>query len=88
MTFSNFFIMSKAIKSWPIRNRALIISRYLQHKCSDEIHAHTCSDPLGMYIKVVMNLFFIIIFAKIFTLKFIGLHPYMCRVGSQVQQWA
>ena len=36
-----------------------------------------------------MNLFFIIIlFAKILILEFIGLHPYVCRVGSQVQESA
>ena len=38
---------------------------------------------------MVMNLDFItILFAKILTLEFIGLHPYMCRVGSQVQEYA
>ena len=43
----------------------------------------------GMYIKVVMNLVFImILFVKILTPEFIGLHPYMCQVGSQVQEQA
>ena len=52
----------------------------IEYKCSHEIHAHTCSNPPGMYIKVVMNLFFVIIlFAKILTLEFIGLHPDMCQ---------
>ena len=59
MKFYNFFfIMSKPRKCWPIRNCTLIISRYLQYKCIHEIHAHTCSNPPGMYIKVVINLFF------------------------------
>ena len=59
MTFYNFFfIMSKPRKCWPIRNCALIISRYLQYKCSHEIHAHTCSKSPGIYIKVVINLLF------------------------------
>ena len=40
-----------------------------------------------MYIKVVMNLFFIIIFAKVLTLEFIGLHPYMFQVGFQEQAY-
>ena len=46
MTFYNFFfIISKPRKCWPIRNCALIISRYLQYKYSHEVHAHTCSNP-------------------------------------------
>ena len=53
-----------------------IVTIQMQH----EIHAHTCSNPPGMYIKVVMNPFFIIIsFVKILTLEFIGLDPYMCQ---------
>ena len=84
MTFFNFFIMSKPRNCWPIRNCALIISRQLQYKCSHEIHAHTCYNPPGLYIKVVMNLCFMIrLFAKNLTQEFIGLHPYMCQVGSQ-----
>ena len=85
MMFFNFFIMSKSGKCWPIRNCAfIIISRQLQYKCSHKVYAHTCSNPPGMYIKVVMNLFFyIVLFAKILILEFIGLHPYMCQVGSQ-----
>ena len=31
-------------------------SSELQYKCSHEIHAHTCFNPPGMHIKVVMNL--------------------------------
>ena len=54
MTFFNFFVISEPR---PIRSRALIISRKLQYKCSDEIHSHACSNLPGMYIKVVINLF-------------------------------
>ena len=42
------FFKSKPRKCWPVRNCALIISRWLQYKCSHEIHAHACSSPSGM----------------------------------------
>ena len=42
----------------------------------------------GMYIKVVMNLFFYNnIICKNFDTEFIGLHPYMCQVGSLEQAY-
>ena len=49
------------------------ISDSLEQKRSCERHAHTCSNPPGMYIKVAMNLFFIIILSeKILTQEFLG----------------
>ena len=46
MTFSIFLCQNLESANWLIRNRALIISRQLQYKYSQEIHAYTCSNPI------------------------------------------
>ena len=75
--------MSKPKTCWPIRNH-FQISYNTNAVMKYEIHSYTCANPPSMYIKVVMNMFFIVIlFAKILTLEFIGLHPYMYQIGSQ-----